>query len=169
LRLFGGRRYPIKRDANGHSVRQRAFDLFRTGQRPAQVSKTIPISLRTACRYFQDYKRIHHQIPYTTIRKWVRENPEISNNVIAILATSLDMTPEEVVVRMQKPWGLLQAMKGKWPDYRLDRQRSEIEGRLLAALEIIKFAEIFSQRDPQFVRVTLEQIMMNRREESPET
>jgi hypothetical protein len=78
------------------------------------------------------------------------------------------MSPEEVVIRMQKPWGLLQAMKGEWPDYRLERQKTEIEDRLLAAMEVVKFAEIFGQRDPQFVRETLKKIIMDRGRELPE-
>jgi len=169
LRLFRRRRYPLKKDENGRSARQRAFDLFGAGQRPAQVCKTIPISLRTACRYFQDYKRIHHKIPYATIRKWVRENPEFSDKVIAMLATSLEMDPEEVLTRMAKPWGLLGALKGRWPNYGLERERSEIESRLMAGLDVVKFAEIFGQKNPEFVRETLMEIIIRRVGEPPET
>jgi len=169
LRLFRGRRYPVKKDENGLSARQRAFNLFGTGQRPAQVCKTIPISLRTACRYFQDFKKLHHRVPYSTIRKWLEESPEFSEKVIAILATSLEMDPEEVVARMQKPWGLMEAMKGRWPDYGLERERTEIEDRLLAALEVVKFADVFGHKDPRTVREILKQLMMDRGEESPET
>ena len=169
MRFFRRRKHPIKRDENGRSARQRAFDLFGKGQRPAQVSKIIPISLRTACRYFEDFKELHHKIPYSTIRKLMKQSPEFSDKVIAILATSLEMDPEEVVARMQKPWSLHQAMLGEWPDYRLDKQRTEIEDRLLAALKVIKFAKIFGQKDPQFVRETLMKIIIDRGEESPET
>ncbi|MFC1870814.1 hypothetical protein ACFLYF_00190 [Chloroflexota bacterium] len=120
-------------------------------------------------RYFQDYRALHNKVPYSVIRRWIRESPEFSEKVITLVATSLDMTPDEVVVRMQKPWGLLQAMRGQWPDYRLERQQTEIETRLLAAFEVIKFADIFGQRDPEFVRETLKKIIMDRGEESPET
>ena len=167
--LFRRRRYPLKKDENGRSARQRAFDLFGKGQRPAQVSKIIPISLRTTVRYYEDFKKIRHKVPYSTIRKWIKESPEFSDKVIAILATSLEMTPEEVIIRMQKPWGLHQAMLGEWPDYRLDKQRTEIEDRLLAALEVVKFAEVFGHKDPRTVRETLQKIIIDRGEESPET
>ncbi len=168
MRLFRKRKHPLKRDENGRSARQRAFELFGTGQRPAQVCKAIPISLRTACRYFQDYKRISHKIPYATIRKWVRENPEFSDKVIAMLATSLEMNTEEVLTRMAKPWGLLGALKGKWPNYGLERERSEIESRLMAGLEVIKFAEIFGQKKPQFVRETLRELIIEGEDKLPE-
>ncbi|MFC2066780.1 hypothetical protein ACFLUO_07000 [Chloroflexota bacterium] len=169
MRLFKGRRYPIKRDENGRSVRQRAFDLFGAGQRPAQVCKTIAISLRTACRYYADFKKLHHRLPYSTIRKWMRENPEFSEKVIAMLATSLEMSQEEVIVRMQKPWGLMEALKGRWPDYGLEREQAETKGRLLAALVIIKFVEIFRQKNPQFVRETLMKIIIEGGAEPPES
>jgi len=99
----------------------------------------------------------------------MKESPEFSEGVIAMLAASLEMDPAEVVTRMAKPWGLMEALKGRWPDYGLDRERTKIESRLLAALEIIKFAEIFGQRDPLMVRLTLKQIMIGRGEESLET
>ncbi len=167
--LFRGRKHPIKRDENGRSTRQRAFALFGEGQRPAQVCKTIPMSLRTACRYYQDFKKLHHRVPYSTIRQWLRERPELSDRVIATLATSLDMSREEVVIRMQKPWGLLGAMKGDWPNYKLDKRRTEIEDRLLAALIVIQFADKFGQKDPRLVREILGKLMIDRGEESPET
>ncbi len=103
------------------------------------------------------------------IRKWMRENPEFSEKVIAMLATSLEMSQEGVGVRMQKPWGLMEAMKGKWPDYGLERERSVIEDRLLAALEVVKFAEVFGHKDPRTVRETLQRIIIDRGAESPET
>ncbi len=157
-----GRIYPVKRDEEGQSARQRAFDLFWEGNRPAQVCKMVPISPRTACRYFEDFKKLHHQVPYSTIRKWLRENEEFSEAVITMLAASLEMPREEVVARLQKPWGLLQAMKGEWPNYRVDRQRTSMEERLLAALEVIQFAEYVGQKDPRLVRETLKKLMLDR-------
>jgi len=99
----------------------------------------------------------------------MRESPEFSEKVIALLATNLDMSHEEIVTRAQKPWGLLQAMKGEWPNYRLERQKNEIESRLMAALEIIKFVETFKQKDPLFVRETLVNLIIERGAEPPES
>ena len=131
MKIFGGQRFPIKRNENGRSARQRAFDLFSEGYRPAQVCKMLPISLRTACRYFEDHKKSRHRVSYSAIRKWMKGHPEFSEAVIDMLATSLEMSREEVIDRIQKPWGLLRAMKGEWPDYRLERQRTGLEERLL--------------------------------------
>jgi hypothetical protein len=117
------------------------------------------MSLRTACRYFEDFKKQHHKLPYSTIRRWMKESPEFDDRVIDLLATSLDMSQEEVLTRIRHSWGLLQAMKGAWPDYRLERQRTEIEDRLLAALEIVNFADKVRGTDPQLARKTLRELM----------
>ena len=90
----------------------------------------------------------------------MKESPEFSEKVIDLLVTSLDMSREEVVTRMQKPWALLQAMKGKWPNYRLDKERTAIEDRLLAALEVTNFIDQFGQRDPKETRDILKKLMM---------
>ncbi|MDP2931683.1 MAG: hypothetical protein Q8O05_04180 [Chloroflexota bacterium] len=65
---------------------------------------------------------------------------------------------------MQKPWGLLQAMRGKWPNYKLDRQRTEIEERLFAALEVIQFADKFGRKKPWMVTEKLKQLMRDKSE-----
>ena len=122
--------------------------------------------MRTACRYYEDFKKQHHKLPYSTVGKWRKNSPQFRDKVIALLATSLDMSTEEVVTRMQYPWGLLQAMKGEWPNYRLEKQRTEIEDRLLAALEIVNFADKVGHTDPQLVKKTLRQLMVGRGEET---
>ena len=98
----------------------------------------------------------------------MKEKPEFSEKVIGMLADSLEMPPEEVVARMQKPWGLMEALKGKWPNYGLERERTEIEDRLMAALEVVKLAEIFGQKKPQFVRETLRQLIIRGEDKLPE-
>jgi len=167
LKIFGGRRHPIKRDENGRSARQHVFDLFSEGYRPAQVCKMLPISLRTACRYFEDFKKLHHRVPYTAIRKWMKDHPEFNKSVIDMLAVSLDMPQEEVIDRLSKPYGLMAAMKGEWPNYKLSRQQTEIEERLLAALTIVQFANIFGHKEPRLVIDTLKRLIMDRSEEAP--
>lgn len=43
--------------------------------------------------------------------------------------------------RLEKPWGLKQLLMGKWPDHRQEREQSEAELRLRAALRFIDFME----------------------------
>ena len=167
MRLFRGRKHPIKRDDSGRSARQRAFALFEEGLRPAEVARITRTSPRTMFRYFQDYKTSHSRLPYRVLRQWVRANPEFSEQVIAMLGNTLGMSKEEVADRARRPWGLLQGLRGEWPNYQLENQRNQVENRLLAALELLKFCEIFGH-DPQFIRQTLKQLIMERGEEPPE-
>lgn len=92
----------------------------------------------------------------------LKNNPDLTKQVISLLAKSLDMPPQEVVTRLEKPWGLLGAMRGDWSNYRLERRRTELENRLLAALEVVRFAKLFGQRDPNFVRETLMKIIIDK-------
>lgn len=165
LRLFGRKQSNKKVEP---SLRKACFNLFQKNLRPAAVTKIIPVSSKTCYRYYESFKKLKNYVPYSVVRQWLRDNPDFSEKVITLLSTSLDMPPEKVIVLLRRPWGLLGAMRGDWPNYRLERQRTELEDRLLAALEIIKFCEIFSQRDPNFVRETLKKIIMDRGEESPE-
>ena len=169
MKLFGGRKHPIQRDENGQSARQRAFNLFSEVYRPAQVCKMLPISLRTARRYFEDFKKSRHRVLYSAIRKWMKDHPEFKEAVIDMLAISLEMPREEVISRLSRPYGLMAAMKGEWSNYRLDRQQTEIEERLLAALAIIRFANIFGHKEPRLVIETLKGLMIERSEEAPGT
>ncbi len=97
----------------------------------------------------------------------MKDHPEFKESVIDMLATSLEMPREEVIDRIQKPWGLLQAMKGEWPDYRLEKQRTGLEERLLAALEVIRFADRFGHTEPRLVMETLRELMIDKSEEAP--
>jgi len=165
LKIFRRRKNRIKRDAAGSSARQRAFGLFGEGRRPAEVSRTIGIPTRTAYRYFEDYKKLHNRLPYSQIKKWMRKNPQFNEKVIDLLVSRLDISREETIALLEKPWGLAQGMAGKWPNYRLNKQQTDIEARLLAALEIVNFADKFGQKDPQKVREVLQQLMMGDSEE----
>jgi hypothetical protein len=51
------------------------------------------------------------------------------------------MAEEEVVERLQKPWGLKQLMMGRWPNRRLERIYSEQEARLADAFKVLYFIE----------------------------
>ncbi len=97
----------------------------------------------------------------------MKGHPEFSEAVLDMLATSLEMPREEVIARIQKPWGLLRAMKGDWPDYRLEKQRTGLEERLLAALEVIQFADRFGHTEPGLVIKTLKELMIDKSEETP--
>jgi len=137
------RKYPIKRDEYGTSARQRAFEAFDQGKRPAEVVPMVEVSLRTACRYFADWKKQPKdlELRYRIAKTAVKIDSEFSEQTIKVLATGLGMSEEEVISRLQKPWGLKQLLMGKWPNYRREMVQSEQESRLRAALNLINYIE----------------------------
>ncbi|MFC2069053.1 hypothetical protein ACFLTP_08645 [Chloroflexota bacterium] len=157
-----GRKYPIARDEYGQSLRQRAFKLFRVQYRPAQVSKMLPISMRTACRYFEYWKKMTHKVPFSHIKQLMKKNPELSEYMIGMLAEYYGVPRDLIVLRMQKPWGIRQLLKGEFPKARVERARSEIEQRLEAGLRLVLFADMFQKKKPEVVKEEIGRIIFGR-------
>ena len=136
--LRGGRKYPIKRDEFGRSARQRAFWLFDTGMRPSAVAPRVGISVRTARRYCADWKKTGADDKrYHFVKKLIKNSSEFSEKTIEILSTGLGMSREEVIERLQKPWGLRQGLLGEWPNYNREIMEGEAESRLRTALFLV--------------------------------
>jgi len=144
------RKHPIKRDETGKSARRRAFEAFDQGLRPARIAQLVPISPRTAYRYFADWKRLPKNLEtrYRVAKAMLKNDTGFSQGVIAVLAEALGMSAEEVVERLQKPWGLKQLIMGRWPNRAKEMRQSEEEARLDAALTLIFFVE-HSEMPPQ--------------------
>lgn len=144
------RKHPIKRDETGKSARRRAFEAFDQGLRPARIAQLVPISPRTAYRYFADWKRLPKNLEtrYRVAKAMLKNDTGFSQGVIAVLAEALGMSAEEVVERLQKPWGLKQLIMGRWPNRAEEMRQSEEEARLDAALTLIFFVE-HSEMPPQ--------------------
>jgi transposase len=141
--LKKGRKYPIKRDEFGRSARQQAFKLFDKGMRPAAVARLVDVKPKTAFTYFRAWKKQGGNLEglYKVARTMMRRPGGFSPTVISILAEELGMAEEEVVERLQKPWGLKQLMMGRWPNRRLERIYSEQEARLADAFKVLYFIE----------------------------
>ena len=150
---FKRRDYPIKRDENGRSLRQQAFELFSEGYRPAQIFKgnLVAASMKTLLRYFEDWKKQKHRTSLSLIKKWLKENPEFSEKYIKMLADYYEVSPQDIVLRSQKPWGIMRLTKGELPDKKLERSRSEIEERLEGALRLMLFTEKIFRNPPRQV------------------
>jgi len=148
---FKRRDYPIKRDEYGRSARRQAFDLFTERYRPSQISKEglIPISMKTLLRYFEDWKKKKHRASRSILRKIMKINPEFTEKYVQMMADYFEVSPEDIMVRMQKPWGIEQLTRGELPDNKLARIQSDMEDRLDAALRLIYFGERLCRNSPE--------------------
>ena len=89
----------------------------------------------------------------------MKNNPDFTEKLTRTLSQELEMPFEEVIKRMQKPWGLQQALRGQLPDYRLEREQSEIEARLNGGLGFMQMGKLF-QKSPKELAELLQQIVM---------
>jgi hypothetical protein len=105
LLFWKWRKYPIRRDEEGRSLRQQAFGLFDKGLRPAQVykQKMLPAKLKTLFRYFEDWKKEGNRLSYQMIRRAMKAVPEFTDDIIRALSKKLKMPIEEVQKRLIKP------------------------------------------------------------------
>ena len=104
------RRYPIRRDKTGRSMRQQAFELFEQGSRPSDIykQKLVPASPRTLFRYYEDWKYENNHPSDSAIKKIVSQDPILTQDFIDGLSQQLRMPVAEVVARARPPWGMLQ-------------------------------------------------------------
>ena len=138
------RKYPIKRDEYGTSARQRAFKAFGQGKRPAEVVLMMGISLRTACRYFADWKKLprNSELWYRVANAGLRNELGFPEEVITTLAAKLEVSEEEVRGRLQKPWAMKQLVTGKWAVEVREKQERKRQTRLQAAAKLIYLYEV---------------------------
>jgi len=159
--IWKWRKYPIKRDERGRSLRQQAFELFDEGHRPAEIYKQqmVTASIKTLLRYYEDWKKKGDHVSFRITKKVMKNNPDFTEQVVKSLSKQLKMPVEEVIKRMQKPWGLKQALRGEWPDYGLEKEQSDVEARLKGALWFMRIARLF-QNSPKELAELLRQIIM---------
>jgi hypothetical protein len=137
------RKYHIKRNEFGKSARRCAFDAFDQGLRPAQVMREVDISLATARLYFADWQQHGpgFEPRYRFAKRLLKNHPKFSEDTIAVIGEALDMSVEEVIERLEKPWGLKQLLMGKWSDCAREARQGEAESRLRAGLDIVRSDE----------------------------
>ena len=85
------RKYPVRKDECGRSARQRAFEAFDDGKNPREVARMVEISVRTAYRYFADWKKFPQnlELHYQMIKTSRKSNRELSKEAIESLSAYL--------------------------------------------------------------------------------
>jgi len=100
------RKYPIKRDEWGRSARRQALDLFEHGKMPAQVALIVGVSVRTARRYFQDWKKLPRNLEskYMVAKKLLNSSPGYREKVVKTIC-ELPGLPEEGLSKVPRALG----------------------------------------------------------------
>ncbi len=137
------RKYPIRRDETGKTLRQSAFAMFGEGEGYDVVCQTLKISRRTAYRYRADWKSQPEKLEerYKLVKRLRDANHGLSDNLLNTLADHFSMSKEEVAARLMRPWGIKQIIMGGWERELQMKELSLAEARGVAALEIVRLFE----------------------------
>ncbi len=107
------RRYPIRRDKSGRSLRQQAFGFFDEGSRPYQLykQKLVQASPRTLFRYYEDWKKINNRPSDSILKKAKRRESGLTEDLIKKLSEQMDMPIKEVRAMLSQPRGTLRLLR----------------------------------------------------------
>ena len=165
------RRYPIRRDERGRSARRRAFDLFDLNRTSAEAAREIGISLRTAYRYRSDWNGLQKNLEtkYWLVRKTYQRKQGFSDEMVKKLSEYFGWSEEEVIVRLEKPWGIKQLVMGKWEQARGREVQSQMEARLDAGLRLVGVIERRGVKSTEIPELFVGLVIESRKQTSRET
>ncbi len=145
------------------SARRQAFDLFDKGYRPSEIFKKrlidADISMKTLLRYYEDWKKQKRQAVALVLNKYLDDKLGLSFWDIKVLANYFGISEDQIILRMQKPLGVLSLLYEELFDNRLRGIRKEIESRLDAALQLVYLAEKFYGNSPEQVNRFISEIL----------
>jgi hypothetical protein len=118
FKLFGQkkkRKYPIKRDEEGWSLRARCFGRFEQGQRPAEVAEELKMELPTVCRYFRDWQRLGPGFDkkYAFVKGLFQKTAPDRDKNIEQYARLLRISKEQFEEMLSRPHGLKSFLAGR--------------------------------------------------------
>ncbi|MFC2038367.1 hypothetical protein ACFLUG_01155 [Chloroflexota bacterium] len=172
-KLFGigrSRKFPIQYDDNGQSLRTRCFQRFDEGGRPVEVARELEMKVKTAERYFQDWKAIgpNFEERHSFVKElFKKDNPDRDSN-LEMYASVWGIKKEELETILAQPNGLKRLMTGKFylpghanADY---KRHVALEVALLISDHLIKNGGKFADVLYAFERLMKEN-QENRKEE----
>lgn len=134
-----GRRYPIQKDQEGKSLRQRCFSLFRQGRNAYEAAKILNMKLASARRYYSQWNECPPALDaiYKGMKRDLKEKKELSPKIIGMLKEALGMPEWQIIEILSRPNGLKSLLKGKYMEIKREELYYEQEVRLWAALQWI--------------------------------
>src|SRR3972149_3760725 len=99
------RKYPIKRDKEGLSLRARCFELFEQGKRPVAVAEELKMAETTVCRYFRDWKRLgpNFERKYAYVQSLFKKTASDRDNNIELFARAWGIEKEQLESILSQP------------------------------------------------------------------
>jgi hypothetical protein len=115
FRIKKSRKYPIKRNGEGLSLRERCFELFEQGKRPVDVAGELKMEETTVCRYFRDWKRLgpHFEPRYTYVQSLFKKTAPDRDENVELFARACNIPKEQLEAILSQPHGLRRLMTGK--------------------------------------------------------
>lgn len=115
FRVKESRKYPIKRDIEGLSLRARCFELFEQGKRPVVVVEELKINETTVFRYFRDWKRLGPSFEprYAYVKSLFKKTASDRDSNIELFSGVWGIEKEQLEAILSQPHGLRRLMTGK--------------------------------------------------------
>lgn len=116
FRIRKSRRFPIKRDREGRSLRARCFELFAQGKRPVEIAGELKMNEATVYRYYRDWKRLgpNFERRYAYVRSLFDKTAPDRDKNIELVAGACGISKEEFEAILPRPHGLRRLMTGKF-------------------------------------------------------
>ena len=109
------RKYPIKRDKEGRSLRARCFEGFEGGSRPTEVAQELGMKEATVFRYFLDWRRRGPDFDkqYAFVKKLLKKGAAAREQNVETFSKMLGIEKEEFETILSQPHGLRRFLTGK--------------------------------------------------------
>ncbi|MCP4609055.1 MAG: hypothetical protein GY845_10130 [Planctomycetes bacterium] len=112
-----GRQYPVEFDERGRSKRQACFEEFDAGKRPVQISREYEFNTNTVYTYWKQWQKLpnnwHKRREHLKLAK--KADPDFFTEAAFQAGGKLGMSRLEVLAHLERPYGLLGLIQGKWP------------------------------------------------------
>jgi|GEM_PF-1207531 len=110
------RKYPIKRDNEGLSLRARCFELFEQGKRPVAVAGELGMEESNSFRYFRDWKRLgpNFERKCAYVKGLFNKMAPDRDQNIELFARAWGIEKEQLESVLSQPRGLRRLLMGKF-------------------------------------------------------
>ncbi len=109
------RKYPIRRDGDGKSLRQRCFKLFPQEMRPGEVAAELNMKISTVQTYFKQWKKESQdsRSGEDYLKRILKQPGPEREKTISLLSRVFRLPEDNIEEILAKPYGLRHLLVGK--------------------------------------------------------